>query len=248
MNNGCFFPADILLPRGNFEKWSVIACDQYTADTSYWVRVKETVGDEPSALDLILPEAFLGGNDAERIADINGTMRRYLAEGLFNEYKNAVIYTERLQTDGCIRRGLIGMIDLRLYDFRPGSNAAIRATEETVLERIPPRVKIRENAPLELPHIMLLADDPDNSVIGAVADRRDSFQKLYDFELMMRGGHISGWLLDDNAVSAADGALTALKEKNNGFLFCVGDGNHSLASAKKAYESHPNDISPYALV
>lgn len=246
--NGCFFPADILLPKGGFEKWSVIACDQYTSEPEYWKETEKAVGDSPSALKLILPEAFLGENDVRRIEDINRTMREYLNGGIFRELKNAIIYTERRQKNGAVRRGLVGMIDLEQYDFAPDSQSAVRATEKTVIERIPPRVRIRENAPLELPHIMLLTNDPDNTVIGPVAARRESLERLYDFKLMQNGGHISGFLADGEAKASVDAALSRLRQSGNGLLFCVGDGNHSLAAAKTAYEKNPRDISRYALV
>lgn len=247
MKNGCFFPADILLPKDNFEKWSVIACDQYTSDAEYWHRTEKIVGDMPSSLNLILPEVFLEDNASERIAEINKAMKRYLSKGVFREIKNSFIYTERIQSDGALRCGLIGMLDLRCYDYRPGSSAAIRATEETVLERIPPRVKIRENAELELPHIMLLIDDAECSVVEPIGEKCGELEKLYSFELMQNGGHISGYRLNSELTEAVDSALCTLSRQRNGFLFCVGDGNHSLAAAKAAYEQKPDRLSPYAL-
>lgn len=247
MKNGCFFPADILLPKENLEKWSVIACDQYTSNPEYWYETEKKTGDSPSAFHLILPEAFLSDNSAERIAAVNHNMRKYISDDIFRELPNAIIYTERIQSDGLVRYGLVGMIDLRRYDFKPGSDSAIRATEETVLERIPPRVKIRENAPLELPHIMLLADDPENTVLGPVSALKSTLEQLYNFRLMQNGGYISGYLLNTAAVDSVDSALSALLKRNNGLLFCVGDGNHSLAAAKAAYEKNPDKLSPYAL-
>lgn len=248
MKNGCFFPADILLPQSGFEKWSVIACDQYTSEPEYWEKAERNVGSAPSALRLILPEAYLGENDGAKIEEINRNMREYLNGGVFKTLPDAVIYTERRQKNGRLRRGLVGMIDLECYDYKPGARSAVRATEKTVSERIPPRVRIRENAPLELPHVMLLADDPEDTVIAPVACRRESLEKLYDFELMNGGGHIEGFLADDEAVSSVDSALARLREKGDGLLFCVGDGNHSLAAAKAAYEKNPGGISRYALV
>ena len=147
-----------------------------------------------------------------------------------------------------MRRGIVGKIDLENYDYRAGSNAEIRATEETVLSRIPPRVEIRKNAPLELPHVMLLFDDIENTVMSGIADSTHDFDKVYDFKLMCNAGSIKGYRLNENAKDAVMNALQALKQKNNGFLFCVGDGNHSLATAKECYNQNPTAASRYALV
>lgn len=247
MKNNCFFPADILLPKTDLERWAVIACDQYTSDPGYWRRVEQTVGNAPSALRLILPEVYLGQDDDARIAEIDRTMRSYLDGGVFETLSDAMIYTERVQSDGAVRRGLIGCIDLNCYDYRKGARAAIRATEETVLERIPPRVHIRENAPLELPHILLLIDDPEHTVIEPLGARRGELAPLYDFELMQNGGRIAGRLLDDRAQAGVQQALDALYERGEGLLFCVGDGNHSLAAAKESYEQNPAPAARYAL-
>ena len=163
-----FYPSDILLPKKDVDmsKWAVVACDQFTSEPEYWERVEKTVGDAPSTLRLILPEANLKApNVDEFIADINASMSKYLEEGIFETLKDSLIYIERGQSDGKIRHGLIGMVDLDQYDFTPGSGALIRATEGTVLDRIPPRARVRRNAPIELPHVMLLIDDPDKTVI-----------------------------------------------------------------------------------
>ena len=245
--NCCFSPADILLPRNGFEKWSVIACDQYTSEPEYWKSAEQFVGEAPSALKIILPEAYLEKDNQERIEKVNAKMLEYLSCDLLEKHENAMFYIERTQSDGKVRRGIIGKIDLECYDYRKGAASAIRATEETVLERIPPRVKIRENAPLELPHVMLLIDDPEKTVIEPIASNSKSFTAVYDFELMLGGGHIKGWKLDDSGCEAVVNALTRLEEENGGLLFCVGDGNHSLASAKACYEKEPNDKNRYAL-
>ncbi|MCQ2448746.1 MAG: DUF1015 domain-containing protein [Clostridia bacterium] len=248
MSASVFSPADLLLPKKDFESWSVIACDQYTSEPEYWETVRKTVGDKPSALQLILPEVYLSDDNTAAIDKINRQMAKDLEDGIFEEIDNALIYVERRQSDGKIRHGLVGKIDLAQYDFRKGATAAIRATEETVLERIPPRVKIRENAPLELPHVLLLADDPENMIFAALSAQKSTFRKVYDFDLMQNGGHITGYLLDDSAASTVLSAMDSLQTAQNGLLFCVGDGNHSLATAKTCYEQNPNEQNRYALV
>ena len=244
-----FRPADILLPKDcEYSKWSVVACDQYTSQPEYWQRVEEYVGRAPSTLRLILPESCLEGPNVETdIMEINNTMSRYLREGRFVEHPNTLFYVERTLDNGKVRRGLMGMVDLEQYDYEPGSSAPIRATEGTVLSRIPPRVAVRKNAPVELPHVMLLVDDPDQTVIEPLADQTDSMQVLYDFDLMERGGHIKGWELTEDQQAQVARALSALADpaKFNArygtkdeavMLFAVGDGNHSLATAKECYE------------
>ena len=244
-----FRPADILLPQNcEYGKWSVVACDQYTSQPEYWQRVEEYVGTAPSALRLILPESCLDGPNVETdIMEVNNTMTRYLREDRFKEFPDALIYVERRQDDRKIRRGLVGMVDLEQYDYEPGSDAAVRATEGTVLSRIPPRVAVRKNAPLELPHVMLLADDPQKTVIEPLEARKDRMELVYDFDLMERGGHITGWKLDAESMELTARALSALADldafrKTYGvddgavMLVAVGDGNHSLAPAKECYE------------
>ncbi len=244
-----FQPADILVPQNcDLSKWSVVACDQYTSQPEYWARVTQRVGKEPSALHLILPESCLEGPNVEQdIAEINLTMARYLKEGRFAVYPDALFYVERRLDCGRVRRGLIGMVDLEQYDYEPGSSAPIRATEGTVLARIPPRVAVRKNAPIELPHIMLLADDPGKTVIEPLAGETAEMEQVYSFELMERGGSITGWKLNGAQAERAAGALTALADPvafNARYgtqdlpvlLFAVGDGNHSLATAKECYE------------
>lgn len=246
--NHSFSAADILLPKSNFEKWAVIACDQYTSEPEYWNEVKANTDGAPSALSVILPEVYLSADNSQRIERINKTMQEYIDSNVFNEYPDSLIYVERIQSDGKLRRGIVGKIDLENYDYRAGSNAEIRATEETVLSRIPPRVEIRKNAPLELPHVMLLFDDIENTVMSGITDSTNDFDKVYDFKLMCNAGSIKGYRLNENAKNAVMNALQALKQKNNGFLFCVGDGNHSLATAKECYNQNPTATSRYALV
>ena len=245
--NISFSPADILLPKADFENWAVIACDQYTSEPEYWQGVKTVAGDKPSAFNLVLPEVYLSGDNSAYIEQINQNMREYLDKNIFNEYPDALIYVERIQSDSKLRRGIVGKIDLECYDYRAGTNAEIRATEQTVLSRIPPRVEIRKNAPLELPHVMLLFDDVKDRIFKYLAENIDNFKKLYDFTLMCGAGSIKGYLLNTQAKQTVLSLLQELKEQNGGFLFCVGDGNHSLATAKECYNRNPSEASRYAL-
>lgn len=230
-----FKPADILLPaRGtDYSKWSVIACDQYTSQPEYWERAEKAVGGAPSTLRLVLPEAYLDSPGLEkRIDSINLAQKEYLDSGLFEEYKDSMVYVRRIQSDGSLREGLVGAIDLEEYDYLPGSQSQVRATEATVAERIPPRLKIRQGACLELPHIMILIDDPQKSVIEPLGGAE--LEKLYDFNLMLGGGSISGYLVPQAELSRVNGALSRLLERCP-MLFAMGDGNHSLATAKEYY-------------
>ena len=245
-----FRPADILLPQGcDLSLWSVVACDQYTSQPEYWQRVEERVGSAPSSLRLILPESCLEGPNVETdITEINNTMSRYLRDGRFALYPDSLFYVERTLSSGKTRRGLIGMVDLEQYDYEPGSSAPIRATEGTVLSRIPPRVAVRKNAPIELPHVMLLADDPDKTVIEPLSAHTGDMTPLYDFELMEHGGHIRGWQLSQAQMTQVADALCRLADPESFharyhtapdasvLLFAVGDGNHSLATAKECYQ------------
>lgn len=244
-----FRPADILLPRNcDLSLWSVVACDQYTSQPEYWQRVEERVGRAPSSLRLILPESSLEGPHMETdIMDINNTMTRYLREDRFALLPASMIYVERTLDSGKVRRGLIGMVDLDQYDYEPGSGAPVRATEGVVLSRIPPRVAVRKNAPVELPHAMLLCDDPGRTVIEPLACQKRVMEPLYDFDLMERGGHVAGWRLSGGQLEQVAAALSALADPDSFalryhagglpvMLFAVGDGNHSLATAKECYE------------
>lgn len=233
--------ADILLPQDgiDLQKWSVIACDQYTSEPEYWDSVEEIVGENPSTLHMIYPEIYLEEGEG-RIGKINKTMKAYLANGLFQKLPSSYVYVERKTLNGKIRRGLVGCVDLEEYDYSRDSKAKIRATEGTVLERIPPRVKIRRDAPLESPHIMLFADDPENLLLGSA--ERAKADKLYDFELMKGGGHICGYRIgNQQGIQAALAALSdpSRFEQRYGtkdvMLFAVGDGNHSLATAKECW-------------
>ena len=235
-----FNKADILIPNvENLTKWSVVACDQYTSQPQYWERVAEFTGKEPSTLNLVYPEAFLSEGE-ERIEKINSEMKKYCDDGIFKEYKDCLIYIERTLPGGRVRKGLLGAVDLEEYEFTKGAKSKIRATEGTVLSRIPPRVKIRENAPLELPHVILLIDDEEKKLIETVK----TTEKIYDFELMENGGHITGSLVSGKE---ADEFLNNLSEfaKNaaDGLVFAVGDGNHSLATAKTCWDNLKNNLS-----
>jgi len=244
-----FKKANILLPKEcDMTKWSVIACDQYTSEPEYWEKVKSIVGDSPSTLNLTLPEIYLEEEDVlDRIHRINKNMEELVAKDFFKEYQNSILYIERIQADGKVRQGLIGMVDLEGYSYEVGSTSMIRATEKTVIERIPPRVKVRENALLELPHIMILIDDEKKDIIEGLKDKVTEERKVYDFDLMQNGGHIKGYVLSDEQSDEVLEKLEKLADKDyfnkkydvtnkEVLLFAMGDGNHSLATAKACYE------------
>ena len=244
-------PADILLPKAgtDMHKWAVVACDQFTSQPEYWAEADRIAGDAPSALRLILPESKLSDPDVEtHISAINRSMEDYLARDIFQTYPDSIIYIERTQSDGAVRHGLVAAVDLEKYDYTPGSGSLIRATEGTVLERIPPRVRVRKDAPIELPHVMLLIDDPKKICIEPITAAADSMEKLYDFDLMLKGGRLKGWRLSDAQTDALADALSRLASSEAmahkygladvaPLLFAVGDGNHSLATAKTCYEN-----------
>ena len=246
--NNALKPADILVPKESvdMEKWAVIACDQYTSEPEYWNKTAEIVGNDYSSLNMILPEIYLADSDvSDRISNLHNTMEKYLSENIFDEYKDSMIYVERIQSNGILRAGIIGKIDLEEYDFNKGSTSQVRATEATVIERIPPRIKVRDGAPLELPHIMILIDDDKKTVIEPLESQKKDMKKLYDFNLMQGGGKISGYLIDNKKCADIISSLNKLgnaenfKEKygsGNVLLYAMGDGNHSLATAKEFYE------------
>ena len=240
--------ADVYLPefdKIDASKWACVACDQYTSERDYWRALRAYVKDEPSTLSLMLPEAYLDLAD-EAVDKINAEMFRYLDGGILKCHKDALIYLERTQSDGRVRRGIVGAVDLEEYDFRQGAQTPIRATEGTVLERIPPRVAIRRGAPIELPHIMMLIDDPNMTVIEPISERSKSYPVAYDLELMGGGGHAKGYFIDRNdfdGITRALDMLASRDEMNRKYgadaeplLFAIGDGNHSLATAKTMYE------------
>jgi len=246
-----FGAADILVPATDFEKWACVACDQFTSEPQYWLEVAKTVGGAPSAFNLIIPEVWLGVNDAERAERINAEMHRYLNENIFTEYPDSMVYVERTLPDGSVRRGLVGAVDLEAYDYAADSKSPVRATEGTVISRIPPRVAVRQGAPVEMPHIMLLIDDIGRTVIEPL--RNADLPKLYDFELMLGGGHICGYLLsrkeNPGLVDGVEAALSRIAENtaDDGVLIAMGDGNHSLATAKECYRLNPTERNRYAL-
>ena len=244
-----FGPADILLPKDcDLSKWSVIACDQYTSEPAYWAKAAEIADGEPSTLNIIFPEVYLNsGDDDKRIASINETMRKYIEDGLFEEYKNSMVYVERKQHNGKVRRGIVGAVDLECYDYSVGSESPIRATEGTILSRIPPRKRIRENAIMELPHIIMLIDDRDRKVVEAVAERSGELSILYDLDLMLGGGHVTGRLIDEKGIETVMSGIKSLwddetycgkygRQSGGKLIMAVGDGNHSLATAKACWE------------
>ncbi len=292
----CFIPANIILPKENtdMKKWSVIACDQFTSQADYWNAVEKYVGDAPSTLNVVFPEIYLGNvkndkncacesssaddhatayaamSDSERITCINSTMEKYLSDGTLQQaVTDGYVFVERTTESG-VRLGIVGLVDLEDYDFDPKNPTLIRATEGTVISRIPPRVKIREHAAIELPHVMLLVDDPvdeandardngkftgvdniensmqesvdnigniEHGIIEYVYSLKDSFRKLYDADLMQDGGHIRGYAIEGEAAKQVTAAFAKKQELCGGFLFAVGDGNHSLATAKTCWEN-----------
>ncbi|MEE1006856.1 MAG: DUF1015 domain-containing protein [Acutalibacteraceae bacterium] len=247
MNDNLFLPANILLPKGGFEKWAVIACDQYTSEPGYWKNTEEFVGDAPSALNIVFPEVYLSRDNSAKIAEINANMKKYLDGGIFNTYEDTFVYVKRRLADGKVRRGIVGLIDLENYSCEKNSRTLIRATEETVAERIPPRVEIRKDAPMELPHIMLLIDDPEKTVIEPLDN--ETAPTLYDFDLMQNGGHIKGVAIKGKAAEELQNRLAGLADRGDDpMLFAVGDGNHSLATAKECYRLNKTENSRYALV
>lgn len=248
----------LLMPREGIDlsKWAVIACDQYTSQPDYWNNADAIVGDAPSTLRLTLPEVYLEQPDIkERTAKIQDAMQRYQQDGTLTEYEPGMMLVERTTKSGT-RRGVVLSFDLEAYDYQAGSQSLIRPTEKTVVERIPPRLAVREGASLELPHIMLLIDDPDHKVIEPLFADKDAFRKAYDTDLMLDGGHLSGWFVPEGKGTAT------LIERLNGLAdpetfnkkygltgehavlpYAVGDGNHSMATAKANWERIKQDLS-----
>ena len=254
-----FGPSDILLPdfnKVNGTQWAVVACDQFTSEPEYWKNAESVVGDSPSTLSLFLPEIYLS-QVQEKLTKIQDCMKVYLKDVLIS-HPESMIYLERVQSDGKVRKGIIGQIDLEAYDYLPGAQSLIRASEKTVLERIPPRVAIRQDAVIELPHVMLLIDDAEKTVIEPLAGCKDGLKKTYDFDLMDKGGHVTGYFISaeqQKKVLAAFAGLTLPEtmQKKYGdatlspLMAAVGDGNHSLASAKAVYENIKKKLGEKAL-
>jgi hypothetical protein len=234
-------------PGTDLTKWAVIACDQFTSQPEYWQNVAEFVGEAASTLNLVLPEVFLEKpGEAERIQQIQSNMRAYLEKGMLQSHEGP-IYVER-SVDGKMRKGIMLCLDLEQYDFKKGSTSLIRATEGTIVERLPPRMKIRQGAALELPHILVLIDDPLRTVIEPLEAAKKDLEKLYDFELMLGSGHLRGYAVGEELEAKVIGGLRELARPEvfaakygigRGkpvLLFAMGDGNHSLATAKAVWE------------
>ena len=233
MKNTVIRRADILLPAENIanEKWAVVAVDQYTSEPEYWQEVEKIVGGAPSTLRLTLPEVYLRESEI-RTKNMQTAMRDYLAGGILEEkVQNGYILVERTTETG-VRLGLMACLDLEEYDYAAGSQSMIRATEGTVIERVPPRVQIRRGAAVELPHVLMLLDDPHMTAIEAAYEKRAALEKVYDFELMQKGGHLRGWKIEGEEALSLEAALDALHESCGGLFLAVGDGNHSLAAAR----------------
>ena len=257
---------EIYLPRPgtDLKKWAVVACDQFTSQPEYWHEVEQLVGDAPSTLKLTFPEVYLEQpGKEERIRSIQQNMRDYLAASILEPH-TGMIYVER-SVAGKTRRGLVLALDLERYDYTRGSSSLIRATEGTIVDRLPPRMKIREGAPLELPHILVLIDDPQRTVIETAAAARPRLRKLYDFDLMLDSGHLAGYAVDEALEGSMLAALRGLADPHAFaakygvgpdqplLLFAMGDGNHSLATAKAVWEQLKPRLGPdhparYALV
>ncbi len=233
-----FNPCDIYLParRADFDRWAVIACDQYTSQREYWDKVAFFVGNAPSALNIIQPEIDLDKADA-RLPSVHGAMETYVGNGTLKKaVENGFVLTLRETSDG-LRVGLVGAVDLESYDYTPGTDLPVRASEKTITSRIPPRLKIREGALLEATHVLMLMDDPMDTVLGPLKQNLSSLRELYDFDLMLGGGHVRGYAVEgEEQLNAIQKALFSLYQKGEGFLFAVGDGNHSLATAKAYWE------------
>ncbi|MBQ8588016.1 MAG: DUF1015 domain-containing protein [Clostridia bacterium] len=250
-----FSKADILLPQNcDMTKWGTVACDQYTSEPEYWQGVKEFTKGSISAYNLILPEVYLEDEDVDdKIKNLNDNMRSYIEADVFESLGECYIYVERTLKNGAVRRGVVGAIDLEEYDYSKGSTTKVRATEKTVVERIPPRLKVRENASVELPHIMILVDDPKDDIINYLSENKDKFAVVYDFDLMMDSGHIKGYKIDDATAEVFQTKLSELdnidsfNEKyglsdSSPLVFAMGDGNHSLATAKEYYRQIKENI------
>lgn len=239
----------ILLPKNvDFEKWAVIACDQFTSQPEYWEKLAEFVGEEKSTLNLIFPEVYLKGDISERVKNINKKMNEYVQEGVFEEIDGFVL-TERKVENG-VRLGLVLSVDLETFDYRR-VRTAIRSTEDTILERLPVRMEIRKNAPVEFPHILLLVDDPKKSIIEPLYENRENLRKLYDFDLNMEGGRIRGYEVTDRdaVIEKFERLLDAETQKEKygvdaGIMLAVGDGNHSMATAKEHWNKVKATLSP----
>ena len=238
-------PCNILLPNEKVDlfAYSCVACDQFTGDEEYWQKVEELTKDKPSTYHITFPEIYLSKDNSARIASINANMEDYLAKGVFREIENAIIFVERTLDNGKVRKGLVLAVDLEQYEYYNGTTSFVRPTEGTIEDRLPPRVAIRKNAPLELPHIMLLINDEQKQIIEVI-DEADLIP-LYETDLMQSGGSIKGYKLTDSAAERilSQFASVACGKGDNVIRFAVGDGNHSLATAKKCWEAVKETLS-----
>ena len=237
-NFKCVVAPHILLPnkKVDMNAFAVIACDQFTSQVDYWDSLKKEIGNKPSTFNMMFPEAYLGKVDEKKYIDnINSTIDKYLSDGTLVDEGECFILVDRKTSEVERRLGLVIAIDLEDYTYQKGVKSLIRASEATIVERIPPRLKIRENAPVELPHILFLFDDKDESIIEPLYKDRAKLEKVYDFELNKNGGHLTGYKVKDTA-SVISKFEALLKKNNNGLLFIVGDGNHSLATAKAHWD------------
>lgn len=254
MKNVGFYKTNILLPKKNLEKWSTLACDQFTSNIEYWNDVDKITKNYNSAYNIIFPEAYLEKiNFGDKVREIHSQMKGYLDNNIFEEYKDSMFYVERTLRDGSIRKGIIGALDLEEYDFNTGAKSLIRATEGTVVNRLPPRIKIREGACIDIPHILVLIDDEKKEIIEYFSNKKETLKRLYSFNLMKKGGHIEGYLLGEKEIELIETRLLKLVDKKyfqekykmkdiSPFLFAMGDGNHSLAAAKSCYEKLKNEL------
>ena len=234
---GAFSSTDILLPKvTSYEAWAVIAVDQFTSDYEYWKRVESFVGDENSTLRMVLPEIFLEHDAQDKIRKISDTMIKYVNDDVFQNYPMSFIYVERTLLDGSIRPGIVGVIDLEQYHYDPANQPVVGATEQTILERVPPRIAIRKEAELEFSHVILFCKDYNDQIFAPITAQKDSLTKIYDFMLMENGGHISGWLIQGESVEKLETKLFQYQSAAEGTAYLVADGNHSLVTAKCWYE------------
>lgn len=232
-----FQNAAILLPKDGTDltKWAVVACDQFTSCPAYWAECEAIIGDAPSAYNYILPEAYLETEKEQTHgAKITASMNAFSADGM--KKFDGILYIERTLPNGTVRHGMVGKIDLEAYDYSVGSASPVRATEATVLERIPPRCKVRSEAAVELPHILILIDDKPG-IIASLGAEKETLAPLYDFDLMQGGGHIAGWGVEGAALDSLLEKIDAYEKSTAGVVYAMGDGNHSLAAAKAHYEN-----------
>ena len=255
----CFSPAHILLPSEQIPvgQWGCVACDQFTSDRSYWEKAAQAAAGGPSTLDLILPEVYLEEDDVDaRISAIHAAMDDY-TRNVLTRAVDGFIYVERTEQSGRVRQGLVGKVDLEAYSYQRGAKCTVRPSESTVESRIPPRMKVRTGAALETPHIMMLADDPQCTLIEPIAARKNELRKVYEGELMLGGGHVAGWAVEDPAmIDQIETALAALGSqeafdakypdaaRRDPLTLAVGDGNHSLATAKACWEELKKTLTP----